>query len=352
MKELYTNLMRLSRNDDTPFFHADTRWENEYYRIFSYHFTDKDSWLMTAALESRGIMFEVTDDGAFIRIASRTMQKFFNKGEVDFIEYGEPRELMVKADGSLISSYLTATGELRLKSKTSIHSEYAQLAMDLMCADINLFDFVKWCERDGYTVNMELVSPDSKFRIVLYYPEPKLIILNVRHRETGEYLNSNSIPADYFAGNVDVSALDTLDTDINIEGYVVIDDKGNWWKEKGAWYLERHRAKDFINQPRAFVELVLKDEADDVFALLEDQPEVLKEMQELQHRVIHRANLLVNTVTKYWEKNKDLSRKDYAILGQEELTQLEFPPAMQFYTHGEEPDWKAFLLKSIKRIEW
>jgi len=47
-----------------------------------------------------------------------------------------------------------------------------------------------------------------------------------------------------------------------------------------------------------------------------------------------------------------MSRKDYAIRGQEELSQLEFPPAMQFYTNGEEPDWKLFLLKSIKKIEW
>jgi len=282
MKELYTNLMRLSRNDDTPFFHADTRWENEYYRIFSYHFTDRDSWLMTGALESRGIMFEVTEDGAYIRIASRTMPKFFNKGEVDFIDYGEPHRVMVKADGSLISSFTTGAGELRLKSKTSIHSEYAQLAMDIMCADINLFDFVKWCERDGYTVNMEIVSPDPKFRIVLYYTEPQLIILNVRHRITGEYMNMDSIPKEYFVGMADINDLNHLDTVTNVEGYVVMDDKGNWWKEKCAWYLERHRAKDFVNQPNAFVELVLKDEADDVFALIADQPEVLKEMQDLQ----------------------------------------------------------------------
>jgi len=192
MKELYNNLIALCEDSDTPFFYADARWENEYYKIFSYHFTDKDSWLRPDALEARGIMFEVDEAGYFIRIASRPMHKFFNKGEVDFIEYGEPKYVMNKADGSLISSFTTAGGELRLKSKTSIHSEYAQLAMDKMYADITLFDFVKWCERDGYTVNMEIVSPDPKFRIVLYYPETKLIVLNVRHRETGEYLDFRS----------------------------------------------------------------------------------------------------------------------------------------------------------------
>jgi hypothetical protein len=60
-------------------------------------------------MESRGIMFETTEGGEFMRIASRPKQKFFNHcnatgmGEVDFIEYDEPCHIMHKADGSLIS---------------------------------------------------------------------------------------------------------------------------------------------------------------------------------------------------------------------------------------------------------
>ncbi len=82
MKELYNNLLALCENDDTPFFMSDqVLGEDEFYKIFSYHFTDKDSWLLPGALESRGIMFETTEGGDFIRIASRPMQKFFNRGE-------------------------------------------------------------------------------------------------------------------------------------------------------------------------------------------------------------------------------------------------------------------------------
>jgi len=215
-----------------------------------------------------------------------------------------------------------------------------------------LFDFVLGAEESGYTVNMELVSPDPEFRIVLHYPAPRLIILNVRHRETGVYLDMETIPDNYFTGEVDHNALTRLATDTKIEGYVVIDDKGNWWKEKCEWYLKRHRAKDFVNQPSAFIELVLKDEADDIFTLIADQPEVLKEMQDLQHKVIHKANMLVNTVTAYWEENKDLSRKDYAIKGKDQLSTLEFAPAMMYFTKGDEPNWKEFLLRAVKKIEW
>jgi len=358
MKDLYTNLLALSDNDDTPFYHSDqVLSNNEFYRIFSYHFTDRESWLLPSALESRGIMFETTADGEFIRIASRPMHKFFNhnsrtlQGEVDFINYGTPAYVMHKADGSLISSYLNANGEILLKSKTSIGSDYAQLALKLLFADTAMYDFVKWCEADGYTVNMELVSPDPKFRIVLHYPEPRLIVLNVRQRESGGYMDPRSIPKEFFTGSADVGALLELDTVTNLEGYVVLDDKGNWWKEKADWYLERHRAKDFVNQPLAFVQLVLKDEADDIFTLLADQPEVLAEMQALQHSVITVANGYVNTVTKYWQENKDLSRKDYAIKGKENLDWMEFMLAMKYYS-GTEPDWNECLLKQLKKINW
>jgi len=362
MKELYTQLVALCDDVDTPFYFSDqtigARDQLDHYRIFAYHFTDRDSWLLPSALEARGIMFETTEDGEFIRIASRPMQKFFNhssatgEGEVDFIEYGEPCHIMHKADGSLISSYTISSGDLRLKSKGSIGSDYANLAMDLMFANNALHDFVKWCERDGYTVNMELVSPDPMFRIVLHYPEPKLIILNVRQRETGEYMDLKSIPAEFFTGFADASALNYLHIVKGVEGYVCIDDNNNWWKEKALWYLERHRAKDFINQPNAFVQLVLKEEADDVFALLVDQPEVLAEMQVLQHKVITVANRYVNRVTKYWQENKDLIRKDYAIKGKTELDWLEFMLAMKYYGYGDEPNWNDIFLVQHKKIDW
>jgi T4 RnlA family RNA ligase len=65
-------------NDDTPFFFSDqVLREGEFYRIFSYHFTNKESWLLPSAMESRGIMFETTEGGEFMRIASRPMQKVF-----------------------------------------------------------------------------------------------------------------------------------------------------------------------------------------------------------------------------------------------------------------------------------
>ena len=146
--------------------------------------------------------------------------------------------------------------------------------------------------------------------------------------------------------------LNMLDTAINIEGYVVIDTNGNWYKLKTPWYLERHRAKDFINQPLAFVALVLKEEADDVFGLIADQPELHDEMVLLQHKIIKKANTIVNNVTKYYLDNKDLDRKSFAIKGQAELHGFEFPLAMMYYGRRVEPNWTEFLLNVVKKIDW
>ena len=181
MKELYHNLKALTLDEDTPFFSSiQVASSDEVYEIFSYHFTDRDSWDKPGALEARGIMFEVNSNTMKpTRIASRTMPKFFNHSET-VIEYSEPKYAMHKADGSLISSYINQRGYISLKSKTSLHSDHAVMAMELIFSIKNaeLLSFVIEAEDSGYTVNMELVAPGSKFRIVLFYAEPKLIILN------------------------------------------------------------------------------------------------------------------------------------------------------------------------------
>jgi len=358
MQDLYNNLLALSNNDDTPFYHSDQTKHDSIYRIFAYHFTDKDSWLLEDALESRGIMFEINRSGEMLRIASRPMQKFFNKGEVDFIEYSEAETVMDKADGSLISSYLDKDGTLCLKSKASLHSDHCVAAMDFLARPINqmLNTFLNEMEDEGYTVNMEWVSPHPDFRIVIYYAQADLIILNARHRETGEYYDQRLLKTRMTKRVVDLypdtSIINHLEDRQGVEGYVVIDTNNNWYKLKTAWYLERHRAKDFVNRPVEFVKLVLKEEADDVFALVEDQPELHDEMVLLQHQVTKTANTIVNTVTKYWEENNELNRKDYAIKGQSELHGFEFPLAMQYYSNGSEPNWTEFLLNVVKKINW
>ncbi|WP_333997418.1 RNA ligase, partial [Pseudomonas aeruginosa] len=53
------------------------------FRIFSYNFASYTDWCLDDALECRGIMFEIDENGP-VRIASRPMEKFFNLNETPF----------------------------------------------------------------------------------------------------------------------------------------------------------------------------------------------------------------------------------------------------------------------------
>ena len=356
MKNLFNDLMALCNDDEekTPFYYSVQEMNNDRYAIFSYRFTDRDSWIKKNALESRGVMFQVDENDEFIRIASRPMQKFFNLGEdVEGIDYDKPAYVMDKADGSLISSYCTSDGALKLKSKGSLHSDHAIAAMAYLDDNLDLKNFITTMEINGCTVNMEFVSPEPKFRIVVYYEKPELIVLNVRNRVTGEYLDRSEYADIVKSVDVlDTSVLDNIEDDTLIEGYVVVCENGNWYKQKCPWYLLRHRSKDIVNQPNAFVEIVLKEEADDVFDLMLDQPEVHKQMLDSQKKVINKANTIIANVTDYYNSNKDLSRKDYAIKGQVELNGYEFALAMMYFIKQVEPNWKDFFIDKIKKIDW
>ena len=140
---------------------------------------------------------------------------------------------MDKADGSLISTYLDKDGTLCLKSKASLHSDHCVAAMDWLARPLNqmLYTFLNEMEANGYTVNMEWVSPHPDFRIVIYYNQANLIILNARHRETGEYYDQRLLKTrmgnrvvDYYH-NMEI--IDHLDDSQGIEGYVIVDTNNN-----------------------------------------------------------------------------------------------------------------------------
>lgn len=353
MDSLYDSLMALSDDKATPFYHVDHMRYDDLYRVFSYHFTDNFSWKRPHAIESRGIMFELDKQTQRpIRIASRPPHKFFNKGEVDFIEYGNPKFVMNKADGSLISTFLDSQGNLRLKSKTAVDSVFANQAMELLEQNENRFlqIWLRGMESSGWTVNMEYVAPDN--RIVVEYTEAKLVVLNARNRDTGTYYPFDMIPKEYFVGSQDISVLDNVANATDIEGYVVVDDNNQWMKIKCDWYLLRHRARNFTESPRAFVELVLRDESDDVLALVANQPTVHEDLLHIRHMVVERANMYINTVTSFFEANRTLEQKEFALKAKSDLDPFEFSLAMVYYKNNEEPDWTQQFISSIKRVDW
>ncbi len=346
--ELYNALIKLTEGDaDGKFFYNDFVTPlGEHMRVFSYHIASYSDWLIDGAIECRGILFETDADGEFIRIVSRPMEKFFNLNENPFtmgLDLSKTEQLMDKADGSLISTYLTGDN-FALKSKTSIFSEQANAANRYIKQpeNINLWEFCDDLTKVGYTVNMEWVAPNN--RIVLEYNEPKLVILNIRHNETGEYLDFNEIPraafhriANHIVDEYDPSQagdenfVENLKAQKGIEGVVGRLESGQSYKIKTTWYVDLHSQKDSVNVPKKLVTTILNNNHDDLYALFSDDKLTIERIRDFETHVVSSVRKSWDDIRAFYTENRSKDRKDFAILGQKALQSWEFGIAMKAY---------------------
>ena len=289
MKELFNNLMNLVDDNSVSFFFKDATTRNgTSVRIFSYHFAQYSDWLKPDALECRGIMFEIDEDKNPINLMCRPMAKFFNRDENPLtmnLDLSKVNEMMVKADGSLISTF-DDNGLLGVKSKTSLISQQAVESLQLLW-DIRYKELRDRClelAQAGFTCNFEYVSPSN--RIVLNYPEAALVLLNVRDNESGEYVSNQQLRSDavlsrylvevYPLDNLTESDLDEIKASEDIEGYVFSMEDGMKFKLKTDWYCTLHRVKSSVENPKNLFMAVAYGNSDDLKPMFSDQPSLLK----------------------------------------------------------------------------
>lgn len=389
--DIYAELMKLTQSDN-KFVYVDYRTPmNEAVRVFTYRYASYTDWLYPSALECRGIMFSLNDDGSMKECISRPMQKFFNlnefssnmdilcgnlidkgllskavydkvKGSTDDsvdstmqydslllesgfsafetlfepmlpLSYSDGVFAMDKADGSLISSYMS-DGYLFLKSKGSIYSDQAVTAMQI----INKPDYAQLrskvveLEQAGYTVNMEYVSPQN--RIVLYYDHPDLIILNVRNRETGEYMDYNILYADavirqYLVRGVDIAEpeewVDAVNEEEDIEGFVCVTKDGIWFKVKTPWYVTLHHTKDSVTNNKTLYETIVNGAADDLKGLFVGNEYSVNKIQAFEDKFLSVLSDAIQTYLKTYEQVNGNVRKDYAINARAILNETDYP---------------------------
>jgi len=289
---------------------------------------------------------------------SLPFEKFFNLNENPMtmnLDLGAVDFVHDKRDGSLISTYLH-DDEVKLKSKTSISSDQALDAMRTMHEDVYLHGVLSSLAKSGYTVSMEYTAPDN--RIVLPYDERELKILGVRCNHNGEYVDYADLYSEFpnymvddhtdkfDYGNTEELILSIYD-ETGIEGYVVGLQNGQRFKVKTAEYLSLHRAKDSINSNKRLFEVALNDATDDLRTLFVHDDQALARIEEMEKIVGTAYNGLVKKVEEFHAENSGLSRKDYAILGQQCMNKFEFGLAMSKYT-GRDPDYKEALMKNFK----
>ena len=371
-EELYRNLMNLANDEESPFYLIEHEgpYDGATYHVFTYRLGSYSDFLMPDALECRGHMFRVGENGT--ELVSLPFPKFFNRGEnpftmdLDFSD-GNVDYIAYKEDGSLITTYLDANGALRLKSKTSLTSSMAVDSMELLPlrwnADaLELWDICSRLEQKGYTVIMEYVSP--KNRIVLPYDNCNLVVLGVRNRETMEMLSYDQMRSEEFfnigsyaaenildsiraQGQSTTEFVDNISSMKGIEGYVIRLKDGTMVKCKTDEYVSLHHAKDSVTAPRRLMEVVLQEASDDLRQMFTDDAQALAEIDNMERFVVDLVNHLVKPVDRFYTENKHLERKDYAIKGQQELRKDQFTIAMARYI-GKDIDYKAFISKNHK----
>jgi T4 RnlA family RNA ligase len=303
-------------------------------------------------------MFRVTEHGDPVELMALPMEKFFNLNENPFtmnLDLTQVKQILLKADGSLISSYREGP-ELKLKSKGSISSDQCIDAMNWLRHYPAFHDAVQWLTVNGFTVNMEWCSPTN--RIVIGYPTAHLKVLNVRDRFTGEYL-----PRDTWIGLFDpANAIDLVEVDDpikfvesiptmteDVEGYVILLTSGQQVKIKTNKYLSLHHAKDSVNNPRRLFECVLDEGVDDLRGMFFTDEVAMMLIDQMQTKVEHLYNSMVHEVETFYQANKHLDRKEYAIKGNAEVTRMYFALAMGLYT-GKPIDYKELLKKRWKDL--
>lgn len=352
--KLYEDLMILCDTTEV-FYYQDVNLDDSIYRIFNYRLASYTDFLRPNALECRGHMFEI---GSNFRLASWCQHKFFNYLENPMtmnIDLSQIDKIEHKLDGSLISTYLH-NNELRLKSKGALFSDQAIAATQWLDLPENL-EF----KTDLYnnviseqTVNIEWTSPYN--RIVVGYIDPRLFVLNIRNNIDGSYIEitPNHPLFKYTKPPVDLNGLDKTNFVNNIpnivddiEGYVIKLTNGLWMKIKTNKYKQLHTIKSNINSPRVLLEAIIDENIDDMRVAFKDDIVAMKIIDEMQIRVNHIYNSMVKEVEDFYNINKHLERKEFAIKGQAELDKRYFGLVMSKY-QDKDPQYKQYLKSKWK----
>jgi RNA ligase len=242
--------------------------------------------------ECRGLIFD-SESG---KLLSRPYHKFFNVGErpelqMDEVDLDAYHVVLEKLDGSMIRPIPMPGSdcyEFRLGTKAGI-SDVAMNAEVWMAQHPNYVEFVKMCLVHDITPIFEWCS--RKNRVVVDYPEDRLVLTAVRHNERGSYIPHRTLrnfAMDYRLDLVKVidstsenihELVDTIRAWEGEEGVVIRSDamrphggadQGHMLKIKADAYLTLHRSKDAISNEKNVIAVVVNDQVDDLIPVLNE----------------------------------------------------------------------------------
>lgn len=252
--------------------------------------------------ECRGLTFH--KDG---RIAARKFHKFFNVGErpetlPTEIDWAQPHIVLTKEDGSMLTPFLAPSGELRWHTKMG-DTDVAAKVKPFIQANPNYEEFAIYAMDAGLTPLFEFCSRAQ--RIVIDYPEDRMILLALRNNMTGAYISYDRLPQWASPYNVevvkahstveDISAfLESTAALLNTEGFIVAFDDGHRVKVKTDEYRTIHRVVSDIASEKAVLKMIVENKLDDALPLLpeEDREHVLEFARQFHANIALTAALI------------------------------------------------------------
>ena len=349
--------------------------------VCSYIVSAEGTFDTPIAREARGIVFNKEGE-----VIGRPLHKFFNVNErpethASVLDWSKIVRVMDKRDGSMIHTVrvddlspfdCTAkfigceryvhNATFDVKSKKSYESDVAVAARNFLAEHIKFRDFCEHVTQLNLTAIFEWTSPTA--RIVLYYETSGLQLLHVRNNETGEYLMPDVLfdLAKKFDIPVvvnDYDALSHLEDDFSKlfelsqtlegkEGWVIQFEDGNMVKLKTKWYMERHRAMTFLRE-RDIALMTLREELDDLKALLVGEGASIDEINEIEARVVKMLNELESSVEELYVKVKDIDRKTVALTYGQPGKKFKYFGLLMHRYSGKTPDYKKYFESEILR---
>lgn len=272
--------------------------------------------------ELRGILFYPNG-----MIMARRLHKFFNVNERDetqmhCIDLSQPHVILEKLDGSMITPVETVDGYTwGTKMGPTTVAEPVQKWVD---EHPNYLLFAQTQFQLGWTPIFEWCS--RKQRIVVDYPEDRLVLIALRKTETGEYMSLEEMQklAEYYnldivktypgtAASLEHLMAETRDA-IGIEGWIIRFDDGHMLKLKAEEYLRFHKTKESIALEKNVVDLLVNETMDDAKAFMQDDDRHRVEKFESEfwdgfNRVEHELLALLDQS----RKDTDGDRKAFAV---------------------------------------
>jgi len=234
------------------------------YISVDYHYVEQDSFDDPIRKECRGIKFKPNGE-----LLARPYHKFFNFGEKPEstdVDWSIPYDVFDKIDGSMVHGAIV-NDELVLMTRKG-RTDVAIAAEKCLTDDLRLFILSNLLL--GISPIFEYVGPDN--RVVLFYPENKLILTALRWNKSGLYvpprkaLGVEIVTTWQIANGTNIPEF--IRTIKGIEGVVIRWNNGHMLKIKTDEYVNIHKAKEQIADERKLVSLILLNKLDDVLPVL------------------------------------------------------------------------------------